>query len=52
MADCGQRKDAEIGRAVSGIVSRGNNAEVKRDRNGNILVLEIRKRIAKRIKGL
>lgn len=52
MADCGQRKDAEIGRAVSEIVSRGYDAEVKRGRDGDILVLEVRKKIVKRIKGL
>lgn len=39
-------------RAVSEIVSRGNDAEVKRGRDGDILVLEVRKKIIKRIKGL
>jgi len=47
-----RRKDAEIGRAVSEIVSRGNDAEVKQGRDGDILVLEVRKKIVKRIKGL
>lgn len=36
MADQSRGKDAEIGRAVSEIVSRGNDAEVKRGRDGDI----------------
>jgi len=52
VADQSRGKDAEIGRAVSEIVSRGNDAEVKRGRDGDILVLEVRKKIIKRIKGL
>lgn len=52
MAEQSQRIDAKIGRAVSEIVSRGNDAEVKRGRDGDILVLEVRKKIVKRIRGL
>lgn len=52
MAGQSRGKDAEIGRAVSEIVSRGNDAEVKRSRDGDILVLEVRKKIVKRIRGL
>lgn len=52
MLDQNQRKDAEIGRAVMEVISRGNNAEVKGDKDGNILILEARKKIVKRIQGL
>ncbi len=52
MADQNQWRDAEIGRAVSEIVSHGNDAEVRQGRDGDILVLEVRKKIIKRIKGL
>jgi len=52
VAEQSRRKDAEIGRVVSEVISHGNNAEVKRDREGDILVLEVRKKIVKRIRGL
>ena len=52
MTDQNKRRDAEIWKAVSEIVSRGNDAEVKQGRDGDILVLEVKKKIIKRIKGL
>ena len=52
VTDWSQRKDAESGRAVSEVISHGNNAEVKRDREGDIIILEVRKKIVKRIRGL
>lgn len=41
-----------VGKTVSDIVSRGNDAEVKRNKDGDIIILEVRKKIVKRISGL
>ena len=42
--------DKEIGKTAREIVERGNTAEVKRNKDG-IIVLEIRKKIIKKDKG-
>lgn len=43
--------EEEIGKAVREIICSGNNAEVKENKDGDIIILEVRKRIKKKIKG-
>lgn len=45
-------KNEAVGEAVREIVSHGNDAEVKRNKDGDIIILEVRKKIIKRISGL
>ncbi len=43
--------ETEIGKAVREIICRGNNAEVKKNKDGDIIILEVRKKIKKKIEG-
>ena len=43
--------ETEIGKAVREIICRGNNAEVKKNKDGDIIILEVRKMIKKKIEG-
>lgn len=45
-------KNEAVGKVVREIVSRGNDAEVKQNKDGDIIILEVRKKIVKRISGL
>lgn len=42
--------DNLIGKAVTEIVAGGGNAEVKRNKDGDLVILEVKKRIKKVIK--
>lgn len=39
------KKDEEVLRKIYLIVQRGNNVEIKRDREGNLKVFEVKKNI-------
>ncbi len=39
--------DKEIGKTFREIAERGNTAEVKKARDGGVMILEVRKRIVK-----
>ena len=42
-----QEEDKKILRAIKGIIRRGNDAEVRADKNGKIKVFEVKKHIVK-----
>ena len=42
-----QEEDKKVLRAIKGIIRRGNDAEVRADKDGSIKVFEVKKHIVK-----
>ena len=42
-----QEEDRKVLRAIKGIIRRGNDAEVRADKDGNLRVFEVKKHIVK-----
>lgn len=42
-----QEEDKKVMKAIKGIIRRGNDAEVRADKDGSIKVFEVKKRIVK-----
>ena len=42
-----QEEDKKVLKAIKGIISRGNDAEIRADKDGSIKVFEVKKHIVK-----